>query len=155
MPEAAHSTGCKTRQPLSFGYTPKTFGTFDTGPSRGFSENEWPEPKPLPEGLLPVATFDPAFLPEAFAPWVMDTADRMQCPPEFVAIPAIVAEGSVLGRKVGIQPEQENNWLEVSNLWGNVVGRPGTLKTPAMQAGLEFVRVLNEKRPHGKRGRKV
>ena len=59
----------------------------------------WPAPKPLPDGLLPVAAFDRAFLPEIIAPWVMDISDRMQCPPDFVAIPAIVALGSVIGRK--------------------------------------------------------
>ena len=47
----------------------------------------WPEPKPLPDGLAAVAAFDIAFLPESVAPWVADIADRMQCPPDFVARP--------------------------------------------------------------------
>lgn len=36
--------------------------------------NDWPEPKPLPDGLLPVAPFDLAFLPASVAPWVADRA---------------------------------------------------------------------------------
>jgi hypothetical protein len=56
------------------------FGSFDsTGESR-FSE--WPEPKPLPKGLPPVAPFDRDFLPDSIAPWVMDINNRLQSPPD-------------------------------------------------------------------------
>jgi hypothetical protein len=41
------------------------FGSFGSERGEGFSENRWPEPKLIPDGLLPVAAFDPAFLPEA------------------------------------------------------------------------------------------
>jgi len=58
---------------------------------------EWSEPKPLPSELLPVEPFDPYFLPESIGPWVADIADRMQCPLDFVAVPAMVALGAVLG----------------------------------------------------------
>jgi hypothetical protein len=61
--------------------TRRPFGTFGTSEGGGFSETKWPDPKPLPDGLLPVAAFNPAFLPETIAPWVMDISDRMQCPP--------------------------------------------------------------------------
>jgi hypothetical protein len=98
---------------------------------------EWPEPKPLPGGLLPVAPFDPAFLPEAVAPWVMDISDRMQCPPDFVAIPAMVALGSVIGRKVAVRPQRKTDWYEVADLWGCIVGRPGAMKSPAMDEALK------------------
>jgi hypothetical protein len=104
-----------------------------------FSRNDgtWPEPKPLPDRLLPVAPFDPAFLPEAIAPWVMDIADRMQCPPDFVALPAMVALGSVIGRKVAVRPQRKTDWYEVSNLWWCIVGRPGAMKSPAMDEALK------------------
>jgi len=42
-----------------------------------------------------------AFLPESVAPWVADIAERMQCPPDFVAVPVIVALGAIIGRKLG------------------------------------------------------
>jgi len=84
---------------------PNCFEGFEGDRGRGFSGNTWPEPKPLSDGLLSVAAFNPAFLPEAIAPWVMDISDRMQCPPDFVGIPAIVALGSVIGRKVSIRPQ--------------------------------------------------
>jgi hypothetical protein len=85
---------------------------------------------------LPVDEFDPDFLPNAIAPWIMDIADRMQCPPDFVAIPAIVALGSVIGRKISVRPQRRTDWHEVPNLWGCIVGRPGAMKSPAMKEAL-------------------
>ncbi len=61
--------------------------------------------KPLPDGLPPVAEFDSTFLPASIGPWVMDIAERMSCPPDFVTVSAMAALGSVLGRKIGILPE--------------------------------------------------
>ena len=78
-----------------------------------------------------------AFLPEALAPWVADIAERMQCPPDFVAVPAMVALGAVLGRKIGIRPQRRTDWTEVPNLWGCIVGRPGAMKSPAMGEALK------------------
>ena len=72
----------------------------------------WPDPKPIPNGLLPVRAFDLAFLPESVAPWVADIAERMQCPLDFVAVPALVALGSVLGRKLAIRPQRKTDWAE-------------------------------------------
>jgi putative DNA primase/helicase len=95
------------------------------------------EPKPLPSGLLPVPQFDLAYLPDAIAPWVADIADRMQCPLEYVAVPAIVALGAALGRKVAIRPQRRTDWLETPNLWGCVVGRPGAMKSPAATEALK------------------
>jgi hypothetical protein len=48
---------------------------------------QWSDPKPLPSGLLPVKPFDIAFLPPSIGPWAEDISDRMQCPPDFVALP--------------------------------------------------------------------
>jgi hypothetical protein len=81
----------------------------------------WPEPKPLPNGLLPVAPFDLDFLPTSIGPWVADIADRMQCPLDFVGISATVALGAVIGRKIGVRPQLHTDWIEVANLWGSGV----------------------------------
>ena len=97
----------------------------------------WNEPVALPKGLKPVAQFDYDFLPGAIGPWVEDISDRMQCPPDFVAIPAITALGSSIGSKFGIRPQRQTNWLEVPNFWGCIVGRPGAMKSPAMAEALK------------------
>jgi putative DNA primase/helicase len=93
---------------------------------------DWPDPKPIPSTLLPVDPFDSALLPGALRKWVMDIADRMQCPPDFPAIGAMVALSSVIGRKAGIKPKRKDDWVVIPNLWGAVVGRPGVMKSPAL-----------------------
>jgi hypothetical protein len=98
--------------------------------------SEWPELSPLPNALPPVAAFEPRLLPEAFRPWIEDIAERMQCPADFPAVSAMVALGTVVGRRVGIRPKRRDNWHVVPNLWGGVVGRPGIMKTPAIVEGV-------------------
>jgi putative DNA primase/helicase len=102
----------------------------------------WPDPKPLPSGLLKFAPFSLDFLPASIGPWVADISERMQCPPDFVGVAATVALGSVIGRKIGIRPQCYTDWLEVPNLWACVAGRPGALKSPALQQALAPLRHL-------------
>ena len=109
----------------------------DTGARATEGSADWPEPKPLPAGLLPVMAFDPEMIPAAIGPWVMDIADRMQCPPDFVAVSAVVALSSVLGRKIAVRPQARTDWTEVPNLWGCIVGRPGAMKSPAMAEAMK------------------
>src|SRR5262249_55550844 len=102
----------------------------------GGQQTNWPQPKPLPAGLAPVESFNSEFLPVALQPWIDDIANRLQCPPDYGAVAAMVALGSVIGRRVGIKPQVKTDWVEVPNLWGGFIGRPGQLKSPAMQAAL-------------------
>jgi Protein of unknown function (DUF3987) len=100
-------------------------------------ERDWPKPKPLPNGLARVEPFNLDFMPVALKPWIADVADRLQCPPDYVAVPAIVGLGSVIGCRVGIKPQRNTDWIEVPNIWGGFIGRPGMLKSPAMQEALK------------------
>jgi len=94
------------------------------------------EPTPLPDELSPVAEFDFALLPEAVRPWAADISERIQCPPDFVAVAIITGLAAVLGRRVGIRPQCYTDWTEIANMWALVVGRPGVLKSPAIEAAL-------------------
>jgi putative DNA primase/helicase len=96
------------------------------------ADEVWGDPIPLPVGLPPVASFGPELLPEAFRSWVMDIANRMQCPPDYPGVAAIVTASAVMGRQIGIYPKRRDDWLVVPNLWGAVVGRPSLMKTPAL-----------------------
>ena len=93
-------------------------------------------PQPLPPELLPVEPFPLAALPDAFSPWVRDVSERMHCPPDFVAVPLLVAAASLVARHVGIRPQQRTDWIERGNLWALIVGRPGIMKSPAMSQAL-------------------
>ena len=96
------------------------------------SSGDWPAPKPLPNELPAVAPFEDGLLPEKFRPWIRDIAERIQCPPDFPAVAAMVGLAAIVGRKVGIRPKRRDDWLVVPNLWGAVIGRPGVMKTPAI-----------------------
>jgi Protein of unknown function (DUF3987) len=104
--------------------------------------DSWPDPRPLPSGLSRVDPFNFAFLPASLAPWVADIAKRLQCPPDFVAVGAVTALGTALGRRIGIRPQQKTDWVEYANLWGLIIGSPGTLKSPALNEALKPIRLL-------------
>src|SRR5215469_12632992 len=57
----------------------------------------WPEPKPLPSGDIPVDAFDYEFLPMSLQEWVRDISNRLQCPPDYVAVAAVAALGTLIG----------------------------------------------------------
>lgn len=101
---------------------------------------QWPSPEPLKCGLAPVIRLTPDMLPPVLRPWIEDICERAQCPPDFVAAPAIVAAGSLIGRKAAIYPKQHDSWHEFPNLWGCIVGRPGVMKSPALAEGLAPLR---------------
>jgi len=97
----------------------------------------WPDPLPLPVELPAVEAFPLALLPAVFRPWITDIAERLQCPPDFPAIGALVALAGLVGRRVGIRPKCQDDWTVVPNLWGLVVGRPGLLKSPALAEAMK------------------
>jgi hypothetical protein len=98
---------------------------------------EWSVPKDIPTKLAKVADFSLEFLPPSIGPWVGDISERLQCPPDYVAVTALTALGALIGRRIGIKPQQRTDWLEVPNVWGCFVGKPGMLKSPAMMEALK------------------
>jgi phage/plasmid primase-like uncharacterized protein len=102
------------------------------------SQPLWPPPKPIVAELKPVPAFDAqTLLPEALRAWVMDEAERMPCPPEFIAAAALVALGSLIGARCAIKPKARDSWLIVPNVWGGIVGDPSAKKSPAWAAALK------------------
>ncbi len=98
----------------------------------------WPDPKPILGELKPVPVFDAdTLLPEVLRAWIMDEAERMPCPPDFIAAAALVALGSIIGARCAMKPKARDSWLIVPNLWGGIVGDPSAKKSPAWDAALK------------------
>lgn len=111
----------------------------------GFGNIEdWPEPHPLPNDLPTVKPFDLSLLPDAFRPWIVDIAERMQIAPDIPAMGAITALSSVIGRRVQIMPKAHDDWTVVPNLWGLVISPPGFMKSPALSEIMRPLRQMEE-----------
>lgn len=134
--EAAREPTMADTQATTLSAQPKS-----ADPALGASDG-WPDPQPLPSQLPPVQSFSFDLLPAALRGWLADIAERVQCPPEFVAVGAIVALGSIIGRKVGVRPKEKDDWTEFPNLWGAIIGKPGVLKSPALNEVLKPLRRL-------------
>ena len=105
----------------------------------------WPDLLPIPDALPPVKPFDYALLPDSLRPWIEDIAERVQCPPDFPAVGAMISLAAVVGRKIGIRPKRRDDWLEVPNLWGAIIGRPGVMKSPALRESMRPLKKLEAK----------
>ena len=97
----------------------------------------WAERTPLPPALPDAPSLPPDLIPDVLRPWLLDITERAQIPLEFVAAPAVVGLSSIIGRTIGIYPKERDDWLVVPNLWGMIIGRPGSLKSPAISEALK------------------
>jgi hypothetical protein len=98
---------------------------------------DWGNPMPLRNELQPVFPLSPSNFPVPFQDWILDVSDRMQCPPDYIVVAAIVATAAVIGAGCGIKPKQHDDWLVIPNLWGGLVGHPGKLKSPAVAEAMQ------------------
>ncbi|HEX5736041.1 MAG TPA: YfjI family protein [Blastocatellia bacterium] len=117
----------------------RSAGTFVTEPARELRPSEpadWSDPEKIQAGLLPVPPLSIEMVPPPLRRWLGDIAERTQCPPEFPAVGAIVSMSSVVGNAITIRPKQFDDWAVVSNLWGAIVGPPGILKSPMLNAAM-------------------
>ena len=102
------------------------------------SSTEWPAPQPIRASLHPVDAFDArTLLPPSLSAWILDEADRMPCPPDFIAAGALVALGAIIGARCTVKPKSQDDWLIVPNVWGAIVGLPSAKKSPAIGAALK------------------
>jgi len=77
-----------------------------------------------------VAAFPLIVLPTAFRHLVEVGARAIHCPPDFLAVPLLVALGVAIGttRAIEIKP----GWHEYARLWAAIVAKPGDKKSPAL-----------------------
>lgn len=107
--------------------------------------SSWQAPLPLPEINIKPPSLSEDLIPSPLKSWITDIADRMQVPAEFVAAPAIVSFSSLVGRKIGIMPKREDDWLVIPNLWGALVARPGFFKSPAISEAMKPLEIVSKR----------
>jgi putative DNA primase/helicase len=107
-------------------------------------EGGWSEPEELPSLNPPVVPFDPELLPAKLRPWIMNGADNLNAPPDYLAVTAMVEMGSLIGRKVAMHPKRFEDWLVIPNLWGAIIGPPSARKSPSIKYALRPLRHLQK-----------
>ena len=101
------------------------------------ASDEWADPQEIVAALPQVPEFDLDLLPDVFKPLVADASELMQAPPDFLAIPLMVAAAATLGNGWAIAPKAKDlSWKVPPVLWGAIIGRPGTKKSPCMDKAL-------------------
>jgi hypothetical protein len=59
----------------------------------------------------------------------------MQTPPDYAAATAVSTLAGCVNRRVFVQPRaHDTSWRKPCNLWGAIIGHPGLLKSPVMEA---------------------
>lgn len=107
--------------------------------------DQWPKPRQLDNSLPSVMPFEYELLPQIFRDYVQAAAASKQSPPDYIAIPLICSIGAVIGSRLTIKPEKNNYWQEAPNLWGMIIGRPSSMKSPSMSDGLLGIKSLETK----------
>lgn len=108
----------------------------------GVQPEDWEPMRPLPPTTPEVPTLPDELIPEPFRAWIADAAERACVHNEFLAVPALVSLGSLIGRSLGILPKQRDSWIELPNLWGAIIGPPSVLKSMALDEGSAPLRRL-------------
>jgi putative DNA primase/helicase len=67
----------------------------------------------------------------------------MQCPPDYMAVAAMVSLSAVIGRKGMVRPRKFDDWTVCPNLWGLAIGRPSAMKTPPVVEALKPLQRLD------------
>ena len=106
------------------------------------AEAEQIKPEAVEPPLLDVPAFPMDALPDNYRAFVADVADRMQCPVDYVAVSLMLCTAGLVGAQLAVRPQQYNNWTEVPNLWGGIVGPPGSRKSPALNETRKFLKTL-------------
>lgn len=98
--------------------------------------------KVFSDDLLPVLCPPYDALPKEMAPWTKDVSARIGCAPDFLIVCELTILSSLLGRKVVIKPKKLHDWVVTPNLFGAIVGRPSTKKSPALNESMYFINDL-------------
>lgn len=90
-----------------------------------------------------VQPFPVEMLPRALRALVAEGAASLPAPPEFIAVPLVVAAGAVIGN--ALEHELKPGWREGANLFAGVIGEPGSKKSPAQALALQPIQRLQRR----------
>lgn len=103
-------------------------------------------PGEIKSTVPPVQALNENLIPEPYCAWLADVSHRMQTPPDFATVSALVITGSVIGSGCAIRPKQMDDWEVIPNLWGACIGRPSVvLKSPSMKEPMRLLEGLQAK----------
>lgn len=100
------------------------------------------EPQSIDSPLYPVSECDPEMLPEPLRGWLVDIAERMNCPLDFVAVASLSMLGSLIGTRCAVRPKLKDSWIELANIWGGIVAPPSSKKSPAISEVTKPLKML-------------
>ncbi len=76
-------------------------------------------------------------LPKPVAKYVNAAAKSIGCDSSFIALPVLASLARAIGNRRVIRLKR--TWTEPAIIWGAMIGKSGTHKTPAMQAAMMFL----------------
>ena len=83
------------------------------------------------------------FTPRILADWIQDTAEIKSMPPDYIAVGLITSLATLIAGKTKVQPKRNDpSWLVTPNLWGMIIGRPSTMKSPALKLSLKYIQAF-------------
>jgi hypothetical protein len=91
-----------------------------------------------PARIEPWKPFPTEALPEPLRTFIDDSARAIGCDPAYVGLPVLVAAAAAIGLTYSLR--MKNSWFVKPVLWGCIVGKSGTAKTPAFDAAMAFTR---------------
>jgi len=101
---------------------------------------DWGKPGAIETKTPPVQALNSEMIPEPFRDWLADVSHRMQTPPDFATVSAIVVAASIIGAGCAIRPKRVDDWEAIPNLWGACIGRPSVvLKSPSMKESMALL----------------
>jgi hypothetical protein len=111
--------------------------------SEGFENEATSGWGPLRLGMLPPAQpFPLEVLPDPAARLVLEGADAIGCPPDFLGLPVLAVAGGAIGRSVSLM--LKGGYFASSTIYAACVGPPSDGKTPAMKMVAAAVRRIDE-----------
>jgi hypothetical protein len=113
---AGHGTGQKSQD--------------DSGPQETKPEAPWEEVLPV-YSVYPATPFPVNVFPEDHQRYIREGAAAMNCPPDFFGVPMLVVAGGAIGNSFRLAVT--NNHHQSSALYSAVVGRAGSVKSPALE----------------------